>query len=401
MDTAVIGRAGLTALIDVLKDRGYTVVGPTVRDEAIVLAEIGSAEELPFGIGVSLDAGRYRLRQRADSAAFAHSAGPQSWKTFLHPARVQLWRTRRDGSEPASAEEENDSGQWWSDAEGTVKRTYAFVGVRPCDLAAIGVLDTVLGAGKHPDETYTSRRDGIFVVAVECTEPGETCFCASMGTGPGATGGGYDLVLTELVSETNHRFVVRVGSEAGAQVFAALPGEPADGAAVEAQRAVSQAAKRMSRRMPDGMREVLAGARESSHWDDVASRCLTCGNCTLVCPTCFCTTTEDVSDLTGEHAERWRLWDSCFDLDFSYIHGGSIRRSSASRYRQWMTHKLSTWHDQFGSSGCVGCGRCIVWCPVGIDITAEAAALNGAVPTGPPATSTGEGQAGENTREER
>ena len=400
MDTAVIGRAGLTALIDVLKDRGYTVVGPTVRDEAIVLAEIGSAEELPFGVGVSLDAGRYRVRQRADGAAFAHSAGPQSWKTFLHPPGVQLWRTRRDGSEPASAEEENGSRERWADVEGTAKRTYAFVGVRPCDLAAIGVLDTVLGAGKYPDEIYTSRRDGVFVVAVECTEPGDTCFCASMGTGPGATNG-YDLALTELVDETNHRFVVRVGSEAGAQVFAALPGEPAGGGAVEAQRAVSQAAKQMTRRMPDGMREVLAGSRESSHWDDVASRCLTCGNCTLVCPTCFCTTTEDVSDLTGEHAERWRRWDSCFDLDFSYIHGGSIRRSSASRYRQWMTHKLSTWHDQFGSSGCVGCGRCIVWCPVGIDITAEAAALNGAAPTGPPATSTGEGRAGEKTREER
>jgi ferredoxin len=398
MDTAVIRRTGLGELIDALKDRGYTVIGPTVRDDAIVLAEIGSADELPFGVGVSLDAGRYRLRKRADGAAFAHSAGPQSWKAVLHPPRVRLWTTRRDGSEPASAHADNGPQQ--PDADPRTSRTYAFVGVRPCDLAAIGVLDTVLGAGRYPDETYTRRRDGVFVVAVECTEPGETCFCASMGTGPGASGG-YDLVLTELVDETDHRFVVRAGSEAGAQVLAELSAEPADGAEVVAQQAVAQAGKRMRRRMPDDMREVLAGSRESSHWEDVASRCLTCGNCTLVCPTCFCTTTEDVSDLTGEHAERWRLWDSCFDLDFSYIHGGSVRRSNASRYRQWMTHKLSTWHDQFGSSGCVGCGRCIVWCPVGIDITAEAAALNGAAPTGPPATSTGEGQAGENTREER
>jgi sulfhydrogenase subunit beta (sulfur reductase) len=376
VDTAVIRRAGLGELIDALTDRGYTVIGPTVRDDAIVLTEIGSADELPFGVGVSLDAGRYRLSERTDSAAFANSGGPQSWKTFLHPARVRLWTARRDGSEPAAADAEKDPQPLGSDTDFRASQTYAFIGVRPCDLAAIGVLDTVLRAGLYLDETYTRRRDGIFVVAVECTEPGETCFCTSMGTGPGASGG-YDLALTELVDEVDQRFVVRVGSEAGAQVLADLSTERVGGADVEAQQAVARAGERMSRRMPADMRETLAGARESSHWDDVASRCLTCGNCTLVCPTCFCTTTDDVSDLTGEHAERWRRWDSCFDLDFSYIHGGSVRSSGASRYRQWMTHKLSTWHDQFGSSGCVGCGRCIVWCPVGIDITAEAAALSG------------------------
>jgi len=95
----------------------------------------------------------------------------------------------------------------------------------------------------------------------------------------------------------------------------------------------------------------------------------------MVCPTCFCSTVEDTTDLSGLHAERWRKWDSCFTLDFTYIHGGSIRREGASRYRQWITHKLAHWHDQFGSSGCTGCGRCITWCPVGIDITEEARAI--------------------------
>ena len=124
-----------------------------------------------------------------------------------------------------------------------------------------------------------------------------------------------------------------------------------------------------------GIKELLYQNFEHPRWDNVAGRCLTCANCTMVCPTCFCTTVEDVTDVTGDHAERWRRWDSCFTQSFSYIHGGSVRTSAKSRYRQWMTHKLASWIDQFGSSGCVGCGRCITWCPVGIDITEEVRAI--------------------------
>jgi sulfhydrogenase subunit beta (sulfur reductase) len=125
----------------------------------------------------------------------------------------------------------------------------------------------------------------------------------------------------------------------------------------------------------EGLASLLKSSPDHPRWDDVARRCLNCANCTLVCPTCFCTTVEDTTDLSGQHAERWRLWDSCFTLGFSYIHGGSVRSSAKSRYRQWLTHKLSNWHDQFDTPGCVGCGRCISWCPAGIDLTEEARAL--------------------------
>jgi ferredoxin len=197
-----------------------------------------------------------------------------------------------------------------------------------------------------------------------------------MGCGP-AAGPGYDLALTERLDAAGHRFVVEVGSEEGARILAAVPQrDPQVGEVAAARDAVAEAADRMGRSLPAvDLPDLLRETRESPHWDDVASRCLTCGNCTMVCPTCFCTTTEDVTDLTGQHAERWTRWSSCFELDFSYLHGGSMRTSGASRYRQWLTHKLGTWHDQFGTSGCVGCGRCIAWCPVGIDLTAEVAAL--------------------------
>jgi ferredoxin len=368
---AVIDVSALQILVDALRARSYTVIGPTVRDGAIVLAELGSAGELPYGWGVRLEPGGYRLRPRPDRAAFGHAAGPQSWKTYLHPARQRLWSMDRTNDAPATADNEPAP-------------RLAFLGVRPCDLRAIGILDRVLAGGRHPDPGYQGRRDGVVIVAVECTEPGETCFCTSMGTGP-AAGNGYDLALTEVVEDGSHRFLARVGTELGADLLGLLPRQGADAEIqAKAEAAVAAAADRMGRSMPPvSLPELMAGSREARRWEDVASRCLTCGNCTMVCPTCFCTTTEDVADLTGAHAERWQRWDSCFDLDFSYLHGGSVRTSGVSRYRQWMTHKLGTWYDQFGSSGCVGCGRCIVWCPVGIDITEEAAALQAEREAGP------------------
>jgi ferredoxin len=362
--TLLMDAAALPRLHSALRDAGYRVIGPTMRDDAIILCELESAADLPFGWGVELSPGGYRVRRRTDSAAFGHSAGPQSWKQFLHPPREKVWSARRvdDGFEVEAA-------------VGPVPRL-AFFGVRPCDLRAIQIQDQVLGRGAHAGSRYASRRDGAFIITVNCTEPGATCFCTSMGTGPQA-GPGYDLSLTELVDDGGHRFVVDIGSQAGAEMLASVPASAADDATTDhARSAVADAAGLMTRSMPaDVLHDLMARSDGAERWDDVAARCLSCGNCTMACPTCFCTTVEDVTDLSGDHAERWQAWDSCFDLDFSFIHGGPVRSSPRSRYRQWLTHKLGTWHDQFGSSGCVGCGRCIVWCPVGIDLTEEVAAL--------------------------
>lgn len=358
MASAVIDATGLQQLVSTLIERGYRVVGPTLSDNAIVLAELTSADDLPQGWGVDVAPGRYRLRRRDDDALFGHSAGPQSWKQFLHPPRQRVWSS--DGTQPEEPPR------------------YAFVGVRACDLSAIKILNGVLGVGAHPDQGFLGRLRHIFVVAVNCTEPGGLCFCASMGTGP-EVGPGYDLALTERIDVDGRRYLVDIGSDDGSEVLAALPHREADQSEIDSARSdISAATERMGRQMPDGdLRELLVVSRESPRWEDVASRCLTCGNCTMVCPTCFCTSTEDVTDLTGEHAERWMNWASCYEFDFTYIHGGSVRQSGESRYRHWITHKLGTWHDQFGSTGCVGCGRCIAWCPTGIDIIEEMNALAG------------------------
>jgi len=360
----VLDRAGIDRLIGALSARGHRVLGPTVRDGAIVYGDVSTTDDLPVGWKDEQEAATYRLTRRGDEALFGYVVGPQSPKTYFHPAEVVVWAGAR-------------TKQGFAASPPAAPPRYAFLGLRPCELAAIAVQDRVLLRGE-PDAVYGGRRDGSFLVAVNCTEPGGTCFCASMGTGPKAVSG-FDIVLTEVLDGAAHYFVAEAGSEGGSGLLAEIGAVEARKAQVKAADGLlAEAAGHMGREMQtEGLADLLRQGLEHPHWQEVARRCLTCANCTLVCPTCFCANVEDTTDLTGQHAERIRRWDSCFNYEFSLIHGGPHRASAAARYRQWMTHKLAWWFDQFGTSGCVGCGRCITWCPVGIDITAEAAAIRG------------------------
>jgi formate hydrogenlyase subunit 6/NADH:ubiquinone oxidoreductase subunit I len=360
-DTVVIGRNGLNALVAALKADGFEVIGPRKAGAAIVYEPLETADDLPAGWSDEQDGGCYRLVEGDGDRMFDYVVGPHSWKRWLYPPEQRLMRARR-----------SNGGFTVESGEGDVPR-FALFGVRPCDLAAIRVQDRVFDNGDFADPGYVARRAAAFIVVVNCGRAAGTCFCTSMGTGPKAEGG-YDLALTELGE--GGTFLLQTGSGRGAAVLAAVPGRPAGPEDLKAAKAATdRAAGQMSRTMVPDVEQLLKRNLESPHWQRVAQRCLGCANCTMVCPTCFCSTVEDTTDLSGDTAERWRKWDSCFGLDFSYIHGGSIRRETSARYRQWMTHKLSHWHDQFGVSGCVGCGRCIAWCPVGIDITEEARAI--------------------------
>ena len=360
----ILARAHLDRLLETLRQDGYHIVGPTVRDGAIVYDEVTRVEDLPVGWTDVQEAGTFRLARRSDAALFGYVPGPHSWKQFLHPSRRRLWQAKRTAK----------SIQLVAEPEPNAR--LAFIGARSCELHAVAIQSKVLTGGPFVDPDYAARRQSVFVVAVNCGQAGGTCFCVSMGTGPKVRQD-FDLALTEILDGARHYFVVEVGTERGAEIMARGPHEHADSRDRDtAEGIVERTAGQMGRTMDRGdVKELLYRNLEHPRWDDVAARCLSCANCTMVCPTCFCTTVEDVTDLTGEHTERWQRWDSCFTQAFSYIHGGSVRPSTKTKYRQWMTHKLATWFDQFGSSGCVGCGRCITWCPVGIDITEEVRAI--------------------------
>lgn len=366
MGKSVLTLKEFEKLFSLLQADGYAVIGPTIKDQAFVYEELASVNDLPIGWTDEQQPGHYRIKRRDDQAYFGYNVGPHSWKKYLFPPRRKLWESKRE------------KGKLTFHSEPVEGRKMAFLGVRSCEIEALFIQDKVFIEGTHVDPYYKAQREMSLVIAVNCTQAASSCFCVSMDTGPKARRG-YDLSLTEVINEREHYFVVDIGTDKGKGYIQKINVSQATDEQVEkAQVGIDHAIEQMSQGKGIDTKDInkmLFRSMESPHWGDVAKRCLSCANCTLVCPTCFCSTVEEVNDLSGDHTERWKSWDSCFNADHSYLYGGSVRNDIESRYRQWLTHKLGTWIDQFGTSGCVGCGRCVTWCPVGIDLRDEVAKL--------------------------
>lgn len=356
----VLPKASLQRLFDALSKNGYRLVGPIVRDGSVVWETIQSLSELPIGWRDHQEPSRYRLEQTGSQEVFGVVHGAQSLKPFVFPPREPLLQIER-------------SKEGFTTSP-TLPRSekVAIIGARACDLAGLAIQDRIFLKDAYRDPYYAARREGLFVIAVNCTRALSTCFCVSMKTGPCATHG-FDLALTEIDS----LLLIETGSDAGRDILADLAVSAASEELIaQAASTIDACAQSQVRRLDQSsLPQALYDAHEHPRWDDVAGRCLACTNCTMVCPTCFCHTVEETPDLSHQQTAHTRLWDSCFTQEHGYIHGKNIRPTIKDRYRMWLTHKLASWIDQFGTSGCVGCGRCITWCPVGIDLTEELPAL--------------------------
>ena len=358
--TVSIQKSAFNVLLTRLKEAGYETIGPRIKNETVVYDAIDSLEQLPRGYVTEQEAGQFRLVHAGHDRYFDLIPGQQSWKQFLFPPRLELFKMQKNGQ------------GWQIERPEPDKRSFAFIGVRGCELAAIQIQDKAFLREDFHDPVYRARRERVFILAVDCLHPAGTCFCASMGTGPRPRDA-FDLRLTEL----DDVFLITTGSELGRTIMAGVPWEAANAFVMSnAERGLEQATLNMGRTLDTSdLPDLLLNNLDHPQWADVAKRCLSCTNCTQACPTCFCWDAVDQMDLTGKKTNRVRVWDSCFNPDYSYQAGGNTRPTIRSRYRQWLSHKLGTWVQQYGTSGCVGCGRCITWCPAGIDLTVEIPAL--------------------------
>ncbi len=376
-----INKQDLQAIVDKLRELGYRTIGPQIAESAIVYDELESVSQMPIGWLDDQDGGTYRLHQLEDAdqeAYFDYVVGPHSLKNYVFPARDTILEgVRADGT-------------WQLRACDPPQQRLAVIGPRSCDLHGLEIQDRVFLQGDFVDPNYQARRSNLFIAAVNCRRAAATCFCHSMRTGP-AVSSGCDLALTEL----DDCFVIEVGTELGGKVVTAAEWIPCPMDDIQAATELPKTLERSMRRrssnkeasdeqQPVGRKletkdihDLLMNNLEHPRWNEVAERCLACANCTMVCPTCFCSSVEEVPNLTGDHVFRQRSWASCFTAEHSYMNSGTVRKTTHLQYRQWLTHKLATWIDQYGTSGCTGCGRCITWCPVGIDLTEEVAAIRG------------------------
>jgi len=344
----------LQCLIDAVVVAGYRLLAPSVSQSAVVYKEISHVEDLAKSYSDAQSPGQYRLEKAAHQRYFFWTNTVQSIKPLLFRPRELLWQVgEKDGQIEFS-----DIGNIQSE------RPIAVLGPRACDLAALKLQDQHFLASPQCDPFYAHRRHRLFIIAVECAQSAATCFCASTGDGPEIREDA-DIILNELDSE----FLLRPRSAAGEQLLKGLTLEPAGRILIhQAQEQTQYAKAQQQRKMPTSL-SFDEFAPDNPAWEWVKNHCLSCGNCTSVCPTCFCHNEYDESDIIGKQSKHFRQWSSCFTQEHSYMHGITIRNDTVLRYKQWISHKLVHWQLQYGRSGCVGCGRCITWCPVGIDIT--------------------------------
>lgn len=255
-------------------------------------------------------------------------------------------------------------GMVFSEEESKADKAVLF-GVRPCDAQSFALLDMLFDQEKYRDPYYVAKRNNTTVITLTCVQPPyATCFCTSVDGEP-LSGGGADILLTEIDANYLAEFITAKGEKL-LKYFGDLKTDEADDSRkMEISEKAKQAIK--SKIPAHEIKPLLDSNFEHPFWATIHSKCLACGTCTYLCPTCHCF---DISDeATGSDGVRIRSWDSCmFPLFTKETSGHNPRTSQKERWRQRIMHKFKYYVDNFNAIACVGCGRCVRSCPVNLDI---------------------------------
>jgi len=251
-------------------------------------------------------------------------------------------------------------------------KKYVIFGVHPCDIHGLKILDLVFG-GRYADTYYLTRRGKAAIIGLDCIAD-DLCFCRSTGTD--FVDSGFDLFLSDI----DNSYLVRVGTSLGDDIVRA-----ADTLFHEVDKEDRDAYKRKSIQRRESFRteiqlqdlpEIIDLEYENEVWQEVGRKCLSCGTCSMVCPTCYCYAVFDGLKLDASSGQRKRRWDSCLFKDYALVAGGhNFRAERASRVKNRYFHKQRGFVSQYGRPSCVGCGRCKAHCPAGIDIVDVVTAL--------------------------
>lgn len=323
-----LSQSGLTQWIEGMLASGRRVLAPVEEEGLTVFRPITNSAEL--------------------AANYTRSDLP--FKEWLFPPTEVILRYRIENGEPVLEDPEVDAPE-----------TVALF-LRPCDAAAVAILDKVFG-GDYEDEFYLTRRRRLTIVGLSCTDPLPECFCAAVGLSP-TSELGSDVLLTPIGDE----FLVEVLTEKGEQLVQQFERLFADAEGLTKEQVTADAVAKMKRTEPlPSLMGDYAQMFEHPVWEEVARKCLGCGVCAYTCPTCHC---YDIVDEAGLfEGVRCRNWDCCaFALFTLHASGHNPRPTQAHRYRQRILHKFAYFLQTYGQNMCVGCGRCVVKCPVGMDI---------------------------------
>lgn len=304
------------------------------------------------------DAHRFRLLDRPEKADFSFQNTRLSPKELMHPpAEIMFSYSLRKEDPKAGILEEV------SKALG--KRVVW--GIRPCDAKAFQLLDVNFITAEYVDPWWQKRRQSTVLVGLGCHNPCSTCFCTSVGTGP-FDRSGVDVLMTELPEG----YLLEAETEAGEALLVqgAVGGRASEEVLERARSIADKASKSVPRLfLPDPLRDKpMTELFQAAFWEEVQFACINCGTCTFLCPTCWCF---DIQDEVHQHeGVRLRLWDSCmFPLFTLHGSGHNPRNQKLQRVRQRFMHKFKYYVDKYGNGpACVGCGRCVQYCPVNIDI---------------------------------